>query len=143
MRPSDAVEFCRWLTTRDKEGWRYRLPYTGEFEPLARYRDIGYWTDDERNQEYDLENKPAAILPVSALENRLRADYTRAQQLDLDGTRDLALIRAVDLARALDIERALAFDNDLARYLTLSLNPSLDRPLDLDHSLNLALGLDP
>ena len=142
VRPSDAVEFCQWLTERDKEGWRYRLPYMNEFDLPPGLRELGYWTDDDTSQEYQLENKPQAILPVSALENRLRADYTRAQQLDLDNTRDLALIRAVELARALDLERSLGFDNDLARYLTLSLNLSLDRPLDLDNSLNLALDLD-
>jgi len=142
VRPSDAEEFCQWLTKRDKEGWRYRLPYVNEFDSTLKLGQTGYWVHTEFGQRYELENFEIDVLPVSALENRLRADYTRAQQLDLDNIRDLALIRAVELARELDIERALAFDNDLALYLTLSLNPSLDRPLNLDGSLDLALDLD-
>ncbi len=142
IRPADAEEFCRWLTRRDKEGWEYRLPYLNELDSLLRLGQTGYWVHTESGQEYELENKPSNILPVDALASRLRADYTRAQRLDLDNTRDLGLIRAVALARELDIERALAFDHDLALYLTLSLNISLDRPLDLDGSLALAAALD-
>ena len=142
VRPSDAEEFCQWLTKRDKEGWRYRLPYAKEFDLPLKLGQTGYWVHKESGQGYELENKPSNVLPVEALENRLRADYTRAQQLDLDTTRDLALIRVVELARELDIERALAFDNNLGLYLTLSLNPSLDHPLNLEGSLALALDLD-
>jgi hypothetical protein len=58
VRRSDAQAFCEWLTNRDREGWRYRLPRTGErsFQEGERWKELqtetGYWTDDERRFEW-------------------------------------------------------------------------------------------
>jgi formylglycine-generating enzyme required for sulfatase activity len=30
VRPSDAIDFCQWLTVREQSHWCYRMPFEGE-----------------------------------------------------------------------------------------------------------------
>ncbi len=51
VRPSDAVAFCDWLTSRDSAGWQYRLPTLNECKlgtesnqsAIGKSATIGYW----------------------------------------------------------------------------------------------------
>jgi NACHT domain/Sulfatase-modifying factor enzyme 1 len=107
VRRSDAQAFCVWLTTRDKEGWQYHLPRSGEW-PLKKkeqwkepFVEAGYWVDDEPLLEWVQGNLS------EALQQHIAFALTRASNRPID----LALARALDLTSARN--RTLALDRDL------------------------------
>lgn len=146
VRPADAVAFCQWLTERESEGWRYRLPQPGEYDLPPG--EVGYWVRESGSPTYILENGPPSQFTLAALEARLLSDLGRARALEPDLSR--AHARVQELARAFDLDPARApdldtlFDLDLTRALeradTLPLD--LERPLDLATDLHRALDLD-
>src|SRR5437588_112047 len=88
---STGPRFCAWLTARDKEGWRYRLPRTGEWpfkekaQWNASYAEMGYWTSDASRFEWVHKTTPIALqqhLDV-VLNNTRYLDLIPKQILDL------------------------------------------------------------
>ncbi|MGH8907259.1 MAG: NACHT domain-containing protein [Egibacteraceae bacterium] len=47
VRSSDAEQFCRWLTERDRDGWRYRLPFKEELKARLPAINVPHWEQDE------------------------------------------------------------------------------------------------
>src|SRR5207249_426249 len=44
VRPNDAVAFCEWLTERQRDEWKYRLPLSGEsFSAESLAERVCYW----------------------------------------------------------------------------------------------------
>jgi hypothetical protein len=47
VRSSDAEQFCRWLSERDRDGCRYRLPFKGEPETGRAAINPPHWEQEE------------------------------------------------------------------------------------------------
>ena len=152
VRPSDSAEFCEWLTARQTEGWRFRLPSPEEaqnhpvrtFYPLP----IGYWTKGTNSALHpssfgwigSVPNNPRNLYPVSSLTLDLDHDIERARGL----TSKWALGRPFKLD--LDIDRAFArdleldnrtFDRDLARARDYARELQTDRDSDRDSAISV------
>jgi hypothetical protein len=157
IRRSDAQAFCQWLTARDREGWRYRLPRTGEWPVKEREQwkelhvETGYWTDDESRFEWVQGKLPAAFRQHLAFVRNHVLGFANVSALDLDRAlnlvldldrahdRDRALDRALALGLALDLalDRALARAYDRARALALAHDLASARARDLASTLEL------
>jgi small GTP-binding protein len=111
LQASDAVAFCEWLSKRDKLGFHYRLPYSGEFNPLVS--KIGYWTQKEDKPAYELEEQARHELSLRGLESRLRSLIAR----DIANDPDAALARLSKFEYALK----RAFGRKAHRTFTLGL----------------------
>jgi hypothetical protein len=158
VRPSDATAFCDWLTEREPDNWRYRLPLAGEIdEDEGDGTDLtGYWvTVVAENRALTTELAPArtgaaseqwlsrALTRALDLDRDLDLARARAQALspDLDLAHALGLTRAFDLVRALADDRALARAMVLVRALAVARNRVRDLARDLDRELELDLDL--
>lgn len=146
VRHQDAMAFCQWLTGRDREGWRYRLPYADEpgLEEAPRSVRLalppggGYWVTAAGGE--------GRLVRASNRECVLRgADLAAWIERDLAAGRDLYLESA--LAQGRDLAGALGLDPDLdraeARELALelgdALDPILERARQVDRRLVEAL----
>jgi len=158
VRHSDAEAFCAWLTQREGEAWRYRLPNA---EEAAEYplkpcdiAPLGYWLAGMGHSRFAW-NGPVPSNPRALpLDHAHALDHSRVIALDHDlaFTLALALDRALDLTlpvdRALNLDHsrviALALDRDLAFTLAIALDRALDLDLavDLDRARVRALVLD-
>ncbi|MGB0385338.1 MAG: GTP-binding protein [Ardenticatenaceae bacterium] len=131
LSSNDAVAFCEWLTERERQGWRYRLPYSGEFSPLVE--KVGYWTQSETENLYQVENEPPVMLSISGLESRLRSVLVRDLRLNPD--------RALERIRQLDrtVQRLFDGKRQNTRLLALALvrdfthQRTHDRAVDINH----------
>jgi hypothetical protein len=160
VRSSDAVAFCQWLTARDPEGWRYRLPKKSEpyqtgvnQDPLPQLTTgIGYWTDDGKAFVWIRNLRPQLEHIRDELRDLLVNDLGLASAYTLGRARDLALAHDLDRASALnrasarasararDLDRVIANARDLALALAnASANASdLDRARARDRTRALA-----
>ena len=146
VRYQDAWAFCTWLTGRDRNGWRYRLPHADEPGMDRAPRGIrlelppggGYWATTAGGE--------GALVRASSRECMLRgADVAAWIERDLAAGRDLyvesVLAQGRDLAGKLgldpDLDRAEA--GELAGELADALDHSLDRARDVDRRLVEAL----
>ena len=169
MRYSDAVAFYKWLTLREANNWRYRLPTKVEATeyPLKSNRTplpLGYWIMDTDNQFRFAWAYPISVNPRGINRNKLTRELARnldfAFDLDISHARnlDLALNLALDLDLNFNMVRARTFDRELARELSRYLDRALDltrnrarslthhdldhdRALDLDRALYLVGGI--
>jgi hypothetical protein len=158
VRYSDAQAYCRWLTERDPDGWRYRLPRVGELEGSRAVLDGlsaggGYWAaTGGSGRKFVPASRRACALGNVTVADWIRRDlavgrdlyeesaralvYDLATALGLDPTleRAHALELTQNLADVLgrDLERA----RDLDRALADSLSSALDHARALDHGLD-------
>jgi NACHT domain/Sulfatase-modifying factor enzyme 1 len=161
VRPSDAVEFCRWLSECEGSEWSYQIPDRGVGGQLPT--NSGYWVG--ANGEAELCGGASTEITLEMLKARLSKDSnlvvhprTRDVSSDLNrafaaavartraGNRDRDLAQArirartSDLAFALDFARNFTFDRDLdfgfigarVRDHLLARNFTFDRDLDFD-----------
>jgi hypothetical protein len=136
VRPSDAVAFCEWLTHRDPEGRRYRLPNASEHsgEEVAclnetiglfgKKRITGYWVISGQDIWCERSGDNAPAISLDLLQQWLSNDFVL-----LDRTLNF------DLARVLDLERAIA----RAHGLNLDRVHTLERAYVHAHVLDRAL----
>ena len=130
MRHSDATLFCQWLTERNQDGWRYRLPNETEAQeyPLQKpyTLPIGYWLEGISNAEFAW----------------IRAKPSKPRVLARDIARDISLAIYIDrdidsvIARDIDSNIARALDRTLARDIDLDLDRALDRACDIDRDID-------
>lgn len=154
VRAEDADRFCEWLSQRQGNKFRYRLPMLEEVSnhPTIVEREIGCWCAAERGRFiYGFNFAQWKEFFFNSLntdwDQFLRGDRDLALDLALDRDRALALALALDLALTLDRDRdrdlalALALDRARARDLALTraLARDLDRDLDLDRDRARAL----
>ncbi|GCE17540.1 NACHT domain-containing protein [Dictyobacter kobayashii] len=122
VRRADAQKFCAWLTAREGEGWRYRLPCSDEWSLEERHRqsevsnETGYWVEDKATLVW-LHGEPA-----DGLKQQLRVIVDRALvKNDRASTKELSLIEelAADLARtfirAQSLIRDLGLSNNIVK----------------------------
>ena len=138
VRPSDAVAFCEWLTRRQMEVWRFRIPIMVEAQEhpvLTAYPSpLGYWTMDK--------NAPVHFAWICAVPTNPRAfDRNRSHTLNL----------AIDSYRArergygsldkdvFDININHAISLGLVRDLDRALDRALERAIDFDRALSRPL----
>ena len=122
VRPSDAEAFCQWLSQREADDWRYRLPYARELSADLQAANGCYWAQtDSTLVKYVLRGDNEVVTRQTQLERVLAGalDRARARARDLD--LDRALARALDRARALDLALAHNVDRSLAHDLTRAL----------------------
>jgi len=139
VRHSDAKAFCEWLTARDREGWRYRLPRTGEERPVEERElwkglnaETGYWTVDEPRFEWVQGKVPANFQQLLGFDPALISDLAFNHDSDYVFVGDLirslnyGLAHAPDLAHALGDALPSADALNLNDYTRYHLAPDLD-----------------
>ncbi|HET6841418.1 MAG TPA: NACHT domain-containing protein [Candidatus Angelobacter sp.] len=149
VRPSDAIEFCRWLSDREAGEWTYQIPDRNCDDSI--HENAGYWGNVSGQQKvYGLVARKDLLLS-DMLKQRLlkdrqlilqKSDEGHTSIFDLDHTHvlasyldfDLDIDRALDLGRAidctLDLNRALAHTLVRARAFAFALD--LDRAIARD-----------
>jgi energy-coupling factor transporter ATP-binding protein EcfA2 len=154
VRPSDAEEFCAWLSARHEGEWGYQIPDKDQKD--WSLNSAGYWSSTSAGPS--LCGLPSApIRPSAAALNSLYLDdverLDRAKHLverlakrtlahELDDWRrrsldfDRRLERAWNRTRALD--RALDLDFEIDRDFARAVDGNLD--LDRRHARESALG---
>ena len=132
IRPSDAEEFCLWLSGRHGAEWTYQIPDRdlGD-QPLGR---AGYWARTPGGPKlYGSAGAPVQ-LTAAMLRARYSLDVKGAMAVPaLDGTHVLAIDGGIALDRALDL------DLDDARALALAFDRAIDGAIVL---VAIALNLD-
>ena len=92
VRPSDAADFCEWLTGREHGMWHYRLPTSEEAEryplPSSAQSGLGYWITGAGEEEFGFAWIGNAPLGANILQ--LPREHTRALNRDIDLSIDLA-----------------------------------------------------
>lgn len=155
VRRSGAQAFCEWLTSRDAEGWHYRLPHLEELPPQERNvpgklgSEIrGFWIEDEPFFVWP-QGRPSDALQQQLSDHIKRAfDQSRSFSDALGQTRSLhdALTRVIDHAFDLDFifDPGLASDSrlSLGRSRTLHIAFANNRALDFDLAIDLVFALD-
>src|SRR5579883_655980 len=155
MRYSDAKAFCAWLTARDTNLWRYRLPQENELRFLQEKMrtditidaNMGHWIGGHRviikKVPYKLEQAKEDLRKMLSRDCApdLMPALLRIHALMRLHAPDLARRRVIDLVR--DLVRDL--DHPLARALTrgmaFDMERSIDRALDLNRAFDLDLTL--
>ena len=120
VRPSDAVAFCEWLTSKLGDGWRYRIPYSGELSTIpmpALASDAGYWT--ESTGTYRIESHRSMLMNDAAMayiDNAIGRDYASAKKHVIDAVNvyaddvDMSPLHATAIAR----DRVRRLDSQIA-----------------------------
>ncbi len=140
MRPSDAEEFCDWLTAREGGVWSYRLPLVEELEH-DRELSITFWARSQAGP--NCVNAAKSAEPQQANDQYLYFEEF-GDLFGPDGALNIALYDVVELDRS----RALDFDRDQSHVdldsSISALGYVLDMSLDLarsrmprDHAFNL------
>lgn len=138
VEPTDAVAFCQWLTERDREGWHYRLPDSGEFSPLLS--EMAYWVFDKTEEAYKKENEANKQLSLSLLEERLRSALAYDLAHDGNQARESLLAFSYDLEQLSEPTRALALASTFAyerahHYATNAPpSPTIPQPHKMEHT---------
>jgi NACHT domain/TIR domain len=142
VRRSDAEAFCAWLTERDPQGWRYRLPFTEELpvqEPeqwKILESEAGYWTSGSHTppRKYssweDLLDPSFKLMVIETRFKWVRQRSPKEFLQHLDSIRD----HARDAVNA----------SDFVKYLKCDLDKALSRACvcDLDALFTYAHKLD-
>jgi energy-coupling factor transporter ATP-binding protein EcfA2 len=136
VRPSDAVAFCEWLTTREEKGWRYRLPNQDEVKinGMPKYTEYaGYWISDGEQKKCIPVSAPPPVITLHQLKARRQNDLAlisnNVQSLSTDYENALGL--ALDRAVQLDHNLALRLIPDPNLAHRLKRNPTRDHTFDL------------
>jgi len=102
VRPSDAADFCEWLTGREHGMWNYRLPTSDEAEryPLSSpiQSNLGYWIMGLDEDEFSF--AWIGNIPMDANILKLPREHTRALNRDIDLSIDLAQALLYELQTA-------------------------------------------
>ena len=133
VRYFDALAFCEWLTGRDRDGWRYRLPRVGEPNLDDVPRSVGVELPPGGGYWVTVAGGGGRLVRASNRACTLRgADLAAWIERDLTAGRDLYVESA--LARGRGLAGTLGLDPDLdraeARELAVSLVDTLDRVLE-------------
>lgn len=152
VRPSDAFDFCEWLTQREGKTWRYRIPSPEEsiLYPLNHLKNSrsGYWVVPSPAS-------PATLWRTSSSEDfiftlDLTRDRSVAQTFALDANRSLigsinpaenpeqacsfsralALIREGDSNLVKAIDRILVRDQGKERFSTINFDLAMATSLE-------------
>jgi energy-coupling factor transporter ATP-binding protein EcfA2 len=172
VRPSDAEEFCRWLTSRERGVWSYRIPRVEELEGEQGVSGwtVGFWALSKagpecmtpantnvqgaiyphaRFEEFVSHNASLGTALDQALSDALELD-PRGLSIALQFIRDFVTdIGNLDrdfgnIERSLRSVHLLGLVHDRNRYLVRNLITDLDRVLVLvrDVDVRLARGCD-
>lgn len=150
VRFSDAVGFCNWLTGRDDEYWKFRLPsleeaLTYKANSIAQNKPIGYWVNIP-----DDGHKISWLDPVP--NNSRSLDYSDVIKLISPDTRkhiermvrtinlDEKVERVVNKAsnHAFDLDNMRTFIEYLAEFISETNHEVSD--LSADHDLFSTIG---
>ena len=143
VRPSDALAFCEWLTVRDQENWRYRLPYASELkkvEDMDEERKLiagfGCWIN--KGEEFAwIKEKP--IVSLEKIQETIESSYAKDLQQALTYSPNLENEGERDLAQSLSCARDLAEACSLTHQLLATLPPVRDRIRAQERSLAIKL----
>jgi energy-coupling factor transporter ATP-binding protein EcfA2 len=157
IRPLDAVNFCQWLTERDKSGWHYRLPTVGEldkegsqpitefnfYEMMSKQLEHSGVPRKAHSRAHQMSSRQAALMNEQAVleHNSVIGYWTKATtpydyELE-EGPTVWHSINSLENKLCTDLERAkaLSFEHDCnsARGLIDKLIPDeiYIRPIDL------------
>jgi hypothetical protein len=155
VRPSDAEEFCRWLSECQGSEWSFQIPDRILDDPP--FGHAGYWANTRGGvMLYGRSTAPLTI-PAATLQSRLSEDrkaitaYSQALANGVVHDRPLArfLQLALDRARylppslVLDREIISALDRDFAGTIASTLELPRNVDLDLARALDRDLDLVP
>jgi hypothetical protein len=100
VRRSGAVAFCNWLTEREGNPWRYRLPEPEELDnhPLQDNLQggtyLGYWTNGRGiNKNFTWIGESPPLLALERVKRELDISRLLARARDMDTTHILTHIR--------------------------------------------------
>lgn len=140
VRPSDALAFCIWLTERDQENWRYRLPHASEVKQVEESMNeegkvvigTGYWINNGKGFAWVRGNPVISTEMIQETMDRscasdLQQALTYSPNLENEGERELA--------KSLSGARDLAEISSLTSQLVVILNSVRDRIRAQDRSL--------
>jgi hypothetical protein len=123
VRFLDAVDFCDWLTNREKTEWNYRLPTISEAEQypiLNKSSSFGYWGLISLNNPEFIPATPSDN-PIKYLDLAREIDQYRTSILkraqNLNNAIHQARIRKIDPAHAFAFALQLDLSGDLAHAL--------------------------
>jgi hypothetical protein len=144
VRPSDAAEFCRWLSSRHEGEWSYQIPDIILDEQTSTV--AGYWAMTPSGpQLYGISNNQkqfsAAMLQARHLADTKRIIEHGATQHDGALWHDQGSTVLDDLSRYLHRAPLLGRAVDRARIRVRSLERALDIDFDLDQQQARALGV--
>ncbi len=141
VRHSDAVAFCDWLTQRENQGWKYRLPTQEETTNfpinLLRHGPLGYLENKEFEFAWvnSIPKDPRGIASALDFPRISNIDVTHANTfnnaLDFNRNRNFNLDRAIDPSRShiLDLARIATIDHTLNQ--TIETDLALDLYVDI------------